>query len=240
MGQDMEDNRGCMSNILVIILIALAGFNIYCTYMVGNQLNEISYAVSELKEVARDAAEAIESPSASEGGIEADDVKDTEEVSIQGDSPGEASSQIKDVPESRSAGNSPALPDLSKIFGSRQSASAPASASASVSASDVEEAAPAVQDRMQVKAMERIEDHYATDGVVLPDVECDSEGVVVVDITVDRLGIVTGAEEGSGTTISDEEVLYRCKEAALKTRFSYNPDAEPQTSGTIKYIFTRK
>lgn len=65
---DMEDNRGCMSNILVIILIALAGFNIYCTYMVGNQLNEISYAVSELKEVARDAAEAIESPSASEGG----------------------------------------------------------------------------------------------------------------------------------------------------------------------------
>lgn len=232
----MEDNRGCMSNILVIILIALAGFNIYCTYMVGNQLNEISYAITELKEVARDAAEAIESPSASEGGIEADDVKDTEEVSIQGDSPEEASSQIKDVPESRSAGNSPALPDLSKIFGSRQSASAPASASAS----DVETAAPAAQDRMQVKAKERIEDRYAMGGVVLPDVECDSEGVVVVDITVDRLGIVTGAEEGSGTTISDEEVLYRCKEAALKTRFSYNPDAEPQTSGTIKYIFTRK
>lgn len=240
MGQDMEDNRGCMSNILVIILIALAGFNIYCTYMVGNQLNEISYAITELKEVARDAAEAIESPSASEGGIEADDVKDTEEVSIQGDSPEEASSQIKDVPESRSAGNSPALPDLSKIFGSRQSAPAPASTSASVSASDGKEAAPAVQDRMQVKAKERIEDRYAMGGVVLPDVECDSEGVVVVDITVDRLGIVTGAEEGSGTTISDEEVLYRCKEAALKTRFSYNPDAEPQTSGTIKYIFTRK
>ncbi len=236
MCQDMEDNRGCMSNILVIILIAMAGFNIYCTYMVGNQLNEISYAVSELKEVARDAAEAIESPSASEGGIEADDVKDTEEVSIQGDSPEEASSQIKDVPESRSAGNSPALPDLSKIFGSRQSASAPASASAS----DVEAAAPAAQDRMQVKAKERIEDRYAMGGVVLPDVECDSEGVVVVDITVDRLGIVTGAEEGSGTTISDEEVLYRCREAALKTRFSYNPDAGPQTSGTIKYIFTRK
>lgn len=235
---DMEDNRGCMSNILVIILIALAGFNIYCTYMVGNQLNEISYAVSELKEVARDAAEAIESPSASEGGIEADDVKDTEEVSIQGDSPEEASSQIKDVPESRSAGNSPALPDLSKIFGSRQSA--PASVSASAFASDGEKAVPAVQDRMQVKAKERIEDRYATGGVVLPDVECDSEGVVVVDITVDRFGIVTGAEVGSGTTISNEEVLYRCKEAALKTRFSYNPDAEPQTSGTIKYIFTRK
>ncbi len=236
MGQDMEDNRGCMSNILVIILIAMAGYNIYCTYMLGEQMNEISCAISELKEAARDTAEAIESPSASEGGIEADDVKDTEEVSIQGDSPEEASSQIKDVPESRSAGNSPALPDLSKIFGSRQSASAPASASAS----DGKEAAPAVQDRMQVKAKERIEDRYAMGGVVLPDVECDSEGVVVVDITVDRLGIVTGAEEGSGTTISDEEVLYRCKEAALKTRFSYNPDAEPQTSGTIKYIFTRK
>ena len=86
MGQDMEDNRGCMSNILVIILIAMAGYNIYCTYMLGEQMNEISYAISELKEAARDTAEAIESPSASEGGIEADDVKDTEEVSIQGDS----------------------------------------------------------------------------------------------------------------------------------------------------------
>lgn len=227
MGQDMEDNRGCMSNILVIILIAMAGYNIYCTYMLGEQMNEISYAISELKEAARDTAEAIEAPS-SEGAVE-DAAND---ASIQGDSP----KGTKDIPEGRTTGNSLALPDLSKIFGSRQSASAPASASAS----DGKEAAPAVQDRMQVKAKERIEDRYATGGVVLPDVECDSEGVVVVDITVDRLGIVTGAEEGSGTTISDEEVLYRCKEAALKTRFSYNPDAEPQTSGTIKYIFTRK
>lgn len=229
----MEDNRGCMSNILVIILIAMAGYNIYCTYMLGEQMNEISCAISELKEATRDAAETIGSPS-SERAVE-DAAND---ASIQGDSPEEASSQIKDVPESRSAGNSPALPDLSKIFGSRQSA--PASVSASAFASDGEKAVPAVQDRMQVKAKERIEDRYAMGGVVLPDVECDSEGVVVVDITVDRLGIVTGAEEGSGTTISDEEVMYRCKEAALKTRFSYNPDAEPQTSGTIKYIFTRK
>lgn len=231
MGQDMEDNRGCMSNILVIILIAMAGYNIYCTYMLGEQMNEISCAISELKEATRDAAETIGSPS-SERAVE-DAAND---ASIQGDSP----KGTKDIPEGRTTGNSLALPDLSKIFGPRQSAPAPASTSTSVSASDVEEAAPAVQDRMQVKAMERIEDHYATGGVVLPDVECDSEGVVVVDITVDRLGIVTGAEEGSGTTISDEEVRYRCKEAALKTRFSYNPDAEPQTFGTIKYIFTRK
>lgn len=231
MGQDMEDNRGCMSNILVIILIAMAGYNIYCTYMLGEQMNEISCAISELKEATRDAAETIGSPS-SERAVE-DAAND---ASIQGDSP----KGTKDIPEGRTTGNSLALPDLSKIFGPRQSAPAPASTSASVSASDVEEAAPAVQDRMQVKAKERIEDRYATGGVVLPDVECDSEGVVVVDITVDRLGIVTGAEEGSGTTISDDEVLYRCKEAALKTRFSYNPDAGPQTSGTIKYIFTRK
>lgn len=225
----MEDNRGCMSNILVIILIAMAGYNIYCTYMLGEQMNEISYAISELKEAARDTAEAIEAPS-SEGAVE-DAAND---ASIQGDFPKET----KDIPEGRITGNSPALPDLSKIFGSRQSA--PASVSASAFASDGEKAVPAVQDRMHVKAKERIEDRYAMGGVVLPDVECDSEGVVVVDITVDRLGIVTGAEEGSGTTISDEEVLYRCKEAALKTRFSYNPDAEPQTSGTIKYIFTRE
>lgn len=231
MGQDMEDNRGCMSNILVIILIAMAGYNIYCTYMLGERMNEISYAITELKEAARDTAEAIEAPS-SEGAVE-DAAND---ASIQDDSPKGTSYPIKDIPEGRTTGNSLALPDLSKIFGSRQSASAPASASAS----DGKEAAHAVQDRMQVKTMERIEDHYATDGVVLPDVECDSEGVVVVDITVDRFGIVTGTEVGSGTTICDEEVRYRCKEAALKTRFSYNPDAEPQTFGTIKYIFTRK
>ena len=54
---------------------------------------------------------------------------------------------------------------------------------------------------------------------------------------MNQLGMVGSASVVSGTTITDEDVLYSYKEAALKTDFAFNPEA-PQTSvGTITYIF---
>ena len=41
----------------------------------------------------------------------------------------------------------------------------------------------------------------------------------------------------SGTDINDEDVLYSCKEAALKTHFAFNPEAPETSIGTITYIF---
>ena len=41
----------------------------------------------------------------------------------------------------------------------------------------------------------------------------------------------------AASTISDDEILDACKEAALKTSFGYNPDAPNKSTGTITYTF---
>ncbi len=57
---------------------------------------------------------------------------------------------------------------------------------------------------------------------------------------MNRVGIVSKATVNSGTTITDEEILDACKEAALKTSFGYNPEAPDHSVGTITYTFTAK
>ena len=56
---------------------------------------------------------------------------------------------------------------------------------------------------------------------------------------MNQLGMVGSATVASSTTIMDEDVLYSCKEAALKTDFAYNPDAPKTSIGTITYTFNR-
>jgi hypothetical protein len=57
---------------------------------------------------------------------------------------------------------------------------------------------------------------------------------------MNRVGIVSKATVNTGTTITDEEILDACKEAALKTSFGYNPEAPDHSIGTITYTFTAK
>ena len=57
---------------------------------------------------------------------------------------------------------------------------------------------------------------------------------------MNRVGIVSKATVNTGTTITDEEILDACKEAALKTSFGYNPEAPDHSVGTITYTFTAK
>ena len=56
-------------------------------------------------------------------------------------------------------------------------------------------------------------------------------------VKMNQLGMVGSATVASGTTIIDADVLYSCKEAALKTDFAYNPDAPKTSIGTITYTF---
>ena len=58
-------------------------------------------------------------------------------------------------------------------------------------------------------------------------------------VKMNQLVMVGSATVASGTTIIDEDVLYSCKEAALKTDFAYNPDAPKTSIGTITYTFNR-
>lgn len=65
-----------------------------------------------------------------------------------------------------------------------------------------------------------------------------TSGIVVVEIIVDRDGNVISAREGiKGTTTTDAMLLKLAKEAALKSKFTSNPDAPVHQKGTITYYF---
>ena len=94
--------------------------------------------------------------------------------------------------------------------------------------------------RVTVTSKVKVEDRYVNGKAPMPSVTTGPTGIVVVGVTMDRIGIVSKATVNSGTTISDEDVLDACKEAALKTSFGYNPDAPNHSVGTITYTFTAR
>ena len=85
----------------------------------------------------------------------------------------------------------------------------------------------------------RVENRYVEEGkTVLPSNASGFEGEVVVNVTVSFLGQVTETSINSATTIQDEDLLYECREAALKTKFASNISVGMEGSkGTITYIF---
>ena len=94
--------------------------------------------------------------------------------------------------------------------------------------------------RVTVTSKVKVEDRYVNGKAPMPSVTTGPTGIVVVGVTMDQIGIVSKATVNSGTTISDEDVLDACKEAALKTSFGYNPDAPNHSVGTITYTFTAR
>ena len=89
-----------------------------------------------------------------------------------------------------------------------------------------------------VTARIRVDNRYAKDNIPLPNVNYPINGVVVVKIYINQIGMVGSVDiVTSGTDINDEDVLYSCKEAALKTHFAFNPEAPETSIGTITYIF---
>ena len=94
--------------------------------------------------------------------------------------------------------------------------------------------------RASVTAKVKVEDRYVSGKTPIPSVTNGPTGVVVIGVTMNRVGIVSKATVNSGTTITDEEILDACKEAALKTSFGYNPEAPDHSVGTITYTFTTR
>ena len=88
----------------------------------------------------------------------------------------------------------------------------------------------------KVEAKVRVENRYVQHKPALPEAKAGCTGVVVIEVKMNSLGMVGSATVAGGTTITDEEVLYSCKEAALKTDFAYNPDTRTSI-GTITYTF---
>lgn len=119
-----------------------------------------------------------------------------------------------------------------------QSASSQATAPAAGSTATAHSSSTPV--RVSVTAKVKVEDRYVDRTLVLPKVTTGPQGIVIVGVIMDHGGDVTSARIQSGTTISDEDVLDACKEAALKTRFSINFDVSAKHPGTITYTFTAK
>ncbi len=93
--------------------------------------------------------------------------------------------------------------------------------------------------RVSIAAKVKVEDRYV-EKTVLPQVSTSPEGTVVVNVTIDPGGSVSGAKIGSGSTIKDEEILDKCKEAALKSKFNINVYVGSKHPGTITYTFSAK
>jgi len=73
-----------------------------------------------------------------------------------------------------------------------------------------------------------------------PPYNSPEQGKVVVEIIVDRLGNVIRANPGvKGTTTSDLELRRVAKEAALKSKFTPDPNAVEEQKGYITYNFIR-
>ena len=64
-------------------------------------------------------------------------------------------------------------------------------------------------------------------------------GQVVITIYVNRTGSVTRVKEAParGTTTTSTQLIQLAKKAAMQARFSANPDAPEEQTGTITYIF---
>ncbi len=94
--------------------------------------------------------------------------------------------------------------------------------------------------RISVSAKVKVEDRYVSGTTYLPKITTGPTGVVVVGITISHSGSVTSARIKSESTITDEDVLDACKDAALRTSFNVNIDVSNKHPATIIYTFAAK
>ncbi|MBI9033556.1 MAG: hypothetical protein JEZ03_03690 [Bacteroidales bacterium] len=73
-----------------------------------------------------------------------------------------------------------------------------------------------------------------------PTYDSEEQGRVVVTIYVNKYGEVTRAVAGArGTTVSDQKLHKMAREAALRAKFSSNPEAPEIQKGMITYTFVK-
>lgn len=148
------------------------------------------------------------------------------------------SATLKRVATASSSGSS-----SSRTFSSTSSSTTQAASSSSTSFSSGTASSSVSADqkgRVTVSAKVKVEDRYVPYRMYLPNISEGPVGKVVVNITIEQSGSVVSARINPESTISDEDILDACKEAALKTGFSYNPEAPSKQTGTITYTFTAR
>ena len=220
----MEDNNNSfIVKILAATLIAILALNVYRTETTKKQLAAVSESVTRLSE----RLDSLQYPDFS--GI--------------GEAAAKPSSEIKELTRAVSGLQKRVDSLESKLKTVQSNASRPSQTtqpSANAVQSGNSNASAGTNGRVSVTAKVKVENRYVSGTTYVPKVTTGPTGIVVVNVSMDNVGIVGSASIGSGTTITNEDILDLCKEAALKTHFAYNPDAPRKSVGTITYTFTAR
>ena len=215
----MEDNGNMIVKVLAIVLIAILGINVYRTEKTNRVVLTISEKVDSLN-MRLDSLEQIKSPNA-------------------GSSFKTMNKKVADISKTVARLES----KVEKLSSSKQpAATAPKTAVSSTPTSKPSNTAPAsgTKGRVAVSAKAKVENRYVEREIVLPKITTGPTGIVVINVSVDMIGKVVAVSVNSKSTITDEEILDECKDAALRTRFSYNTDVLSNVMGTITYSFSAK
>ena len=226
-----HSNNNLLFKGLSLLLIATIGLNIYRTEMTNREVSKLSKTVEQL--TAR--LDSLNIDEASVGTAATAPAVSSKEFAKM--------SRAVSSLESKVLALQGAVERLSRAQG--KPAAAPKAAAASSAPASSSAASTAVQPalsngRVAVSAKVKVENRYVESTTYLPKVATGPAGVVVINVTMDRIGIVGSVSVNSASTINDEDIIDLCKEAALKTRFSYNPDAPDKSRGTITYTFTSR
>lgn len=222
-----HSNNNLLFKGLSLLLIATIGLNIYRTEMTNREVSNLSKTVEQL--TARlDSLNVDEMTVGTAATAPAVSNKEFAKMS-------RAVSSL----ESKVSALQGAVERLSRAQG--KSAAAPKAAATSSSSAARTAVQPALSNgHVSVSAKVKVENRYVSGTTYLPKVSVGPTGVVVINVTMDQVGIVGSVSVNTATTITDEDIIDLCKEAALKTRFSYNPDAPDKSRGTITYTFTSR
>lgn len=229
----MEDNNNSLYvKAIAAALILVLGLNVYRTETTKKQMDALSSKVESLS--AR--IDSLEFPSFPEiGSVPVSDAS-SKQISTLSKSVANLESKVNSLQKS-----------IDGISASRQqaasSSSQPKPVNSATSTSASSSASTPVQSpsfgRVSVTSKVKVEDRYVEKSS-LPQVTTGPEGTVVINVTIDPGGNVSRAKVGTGTTIKDEDILDKCKEAALKTRFNINVYVSSNHPGTITYTFIAK
>lgn len=230
----MEDsNNNIIIKGLAIILIAILGLNVYRTETTKIEMAQLATTVEQLS-AQLDSIGAAETPA---GTAPATSGVSKREFSTLSKSVSSLESKVTSLQGSvdRLARSQAQSGGSSKVTGS-----APSGQSASTGSSAAVTTPSSSSGRVSVSAKVKVENRYVSGTTYLPNVTTGPVGVVIINVSMDKIGIVGSVSVNSSSTITDEEILDQCKEAALKTKFAYNPDAPEKSKGTITYTFSAR
>ena len=224
----MEDNNNSyLVKAIAAALILVLGLNVYRTETTKKQMVALSSKVEALSAK----IDTLEFPTFPEIGSVPSPDASSKQVSALSRSVANLESKVNSLERS-----------VDRLSSNRQQAASSSNTQQKPAASSAAASAPSSSPssgRVSVTSKVKVEDRYVEKST-LPQVTSGPEGTVVISITIDPGGNVSRAKVGTGTTIQDEDILDKCKEAALKTKFNINVYVSSNHPGTITYTFTAK